>query len=77
MKDYTDNIKMRSIDEGILDFHGTAFEGKTDQLIKIGYEIKRRVREEIGEYMMINVGIGPNRFLAKTAAGLHKPDGLI
>ena len=76
MKDYTDNIKMRSIDEGILDFHGTAFEGKTDQLIKIGYEIKRRVREEIGEYMMINVGIGPNRFLAKTAAGLHKPDGL-
>ena len=26
--------------------------------------------------MTINVGIAPNRFLAKTAAGLHKPDGL-
>src|SRR5262249_9841728 len=24
----------------------------------------------------VNVGIGPNRFLAKVAAGLHKPDGL-
>jgi DNA polymerase-4 len=26
--------------------------------------------------MRTNIGIGPNRFLAKTAAGLHKPDGL-
>ena len=26
--------------------------------------------------MRCNVGIAPNRFLAKTAAGLHKPDGL-
>ena len=26
--------------------------------------------------MTINVGIGPNRFLAKTAANLNKPDGL-
>ena len=26
--------------------------------------------------MTINIGIGPNRFLAKTAANLNKPDGL-
>jgi DNA polymerase-4 len=26
--------------------------------------------------MRVNIGIGPNRFLAKTAASLHKPDGL-
>jgi DNA polymerase-4 len=26
--------------------------------------------------MKCNIGIAPNRFLAKTAAGLHKPDGL-
>jgi DNA polymerase-4 len=26
--------------------------------------------------MRCNIGIGPSRFLAKTAAGLHKPDGL-
>lgn len=76
MKDYTPYVTMRSIDEGILDFHGTEYEGKTDKLIEIGYEIKERVKKEIGDYMTINVGIGPNRFLAKTAAGLHKPDGL-
>ena len=76
MQDYTHNIKMKSIDEGILDFHGTPLEGNTKALIRIGYEIKQRVKNEIGDYMKINVGIAPNRFLAKTAAGLHKPDGL-
>lgn len=76
MKDYTPNVKMRSIDEGVLDFHGTEYEGKTERLVELGHEIKRRVKEEIGDYMTINVGIAPNRFLAKTAAGLHKPDGL-
>lgn len=76
MQDYTHNVKMKSIDEGILDFHNTQLQGKTEELVRIGYEIKDRVRTEIGDYMKINVGIGPNRFLAKTAAGLHKPDGL-
>lgn len=76
MKSYSPHVKMKSIDEGILDFHGTQLEGKTEEITHIGYEIKQRVREEIGDYMKINVGIAPNRFLAKTAAGLHKPDGL-
>lgn len=76
MQDYTPNVKMKSIDEGILDFHKTPQQGDTLELIRIGYEIKERVKKEIGDYTRINVGIGPNRFLAKTAAGLHKPDGL-
>lgn len=76
MGTYSPNIKMRSIDEGIIDFNGTTYQDKTDEIIRVGYEIKQRVREEIGGYISINVGIAPNRFLAKTAAGLHKPDGL-
>lgn len=76
MKTYTDNVKMKSIDEGILDFNGTAFQDKPNQIIKIAREIKRRIKDEIGDYITINIGIAPNRFLAKTAAGLNKPDGL-
>lgn len=76
MKDYTPNVKMRSIDEGVLDFHGTKYEGDIKRLVELGYEIKQRVKQEIGDYMTVNIGIAPNRFLAKTAAGLHKPDGL-
>lgn len=76
MLDYSPNAAMKSIDEGIIDFHGTEVQDKPDKIIAAGHEIKRRVQAEIGNYMTINVGIAPNRFLAKTAAGLHKPNGL-
>jgi DNA polymerase-4 len=73
MKSYSPNYKMKSIDEGIIDFHGV----RTGRPLQdIGYEIKQRMKEEVGSYMRINIGIGPNRFLAKMAAGWHKPDGL-
>jgi DNA polymerase-4 len=76
MQSYSPNVKMKSIDEGILDFHGTRQTVNRRPLEEIGYEIKQRVRDEIGDWMKINIGIAPNRFLAKTAAGLHKPDGM-
>jgi len=76
MKDYSPNIKMKSIDEGIIDFHGMEPVLNGRSLVDIGNEIKLRVKRDIGDYMRINVGIGPNRFLAKQAAGWHKPDGL-
>ena len=76
MKDYSPNIKMKSIDEGIIDFHGVDATLNGRSLEDVGYEIKQRVYDAVGKWMRINVGIGPNRFLAKTAASLHKPDGL-
>lgn len=76
MQDYTPNIKMKSIDEGILDFHGMEPVLKGRTLEDLGREIKERVYRELGDHMRINVGIGTNRFLAKMAAGWHKPDGL-
>jgi DNA polymerase-4 len=42
----------------------------------IGRRIKQRVKEVLGEWVTVNVGIGPNRFLAKYAAGFGKPDGM-
>jgi DNA polymerase-4 len=76
MRDYSPKIKMKSIDEGIIDFHGMEPVLKGRPLADVGYEIKQRVREDIGDWMKINIGIAPNRFLAKEAAGWHKPDGL-
>ena len=76
MRDYSPNIEMKSIDEGIIDFHGTEYHNNYRSLEAIGREIKLRVKETIGGWMRINVGIGPNRFLAKQAANWHKPDGL-
>lgn len=47
-----------------------------DAMLNIGREIKQRIKAEIGDWLTVSVGIAPNRFLAKAAAGLHKPDGL-
>ena len=76
MKSYSPNIGMKSIDEGVIDFHGTRLNINNRPLTVIGQEIKQRLRDEVGPWMKCNIGIAPNRFLAKTAASLHKPNGL-
>lgn len=47
-----------------------------DTLLQIGEEIKKRIAESLGEWVTVNIGIGPNRFLAKYAAGFDKPNGM-
>jgi DNA polymerase-4 len=76
MHDYSAHVTMKSIDEGVIDFHDTTAAIAGRSLEDMGYEIKQRLKNEIGVWMRCNVGISTNRFLAKTAAGLHKPDGL-
>lgn len=74
LSDYTPRVVPKSIDEFTLDFAGTpAFR---QGLFVVAREIKERIKKEIGDYLTVSVGIGPNRFLAKTASNLHKPDGL-
>lgn len=76
MQDYSAHVTMKSIDEGIIDFHQAPEATRARGLEAISYEIKQRLRDEVGVAMRCNIGIAPNRFLAKTAASLHKPDGL-
>ena len=73
-RDYSPNVAPKSIDELVIDFHG--MEHLNLDLVTIAKEIKLRFRQEIGDWISCNVGIGTNRFLAKLAASLHKPDGL-
>ena len=66
-------IEQLSIDEGFLDL--TGMERLMDNPRTYGEEIKRAVREETG--LTASVGIAPNKFLAKLASDLEKPDGLV
>lgn len=76
MEEYSAHVTMKSIDEGIVDFHQAPLAVQERGLEVIGYEIKQRLKDEVGVAMRCNIGISTNRFLAKTAASLHKPDGL-
>lgn len=72
---YTSDITPLSVDEFVLDFRHSR-KVNSQPLTKIAREIKRRIHYEVGDWMRVNIGIGTNRFLAKTAASLHKPNGL-
>lgn len=69
--DYSHTVEPYSVDESFLDLHAS----RQSPLV-VGAEIKRRIREEIGEWLTCSVGIAPNKFMAKLAADLQKPDGL-
>jgi DNA polymerase-4 len=71
---YTDDFYPKSIDEFVLNMEG--YPAFTRGMHTVAKELKERIKREIGEAITVSVGIAPNRFLAKLAAGLHKPDGL-
>lgn len=75
---YSPNISVESIDEMVLDLKDTPKLLKPDlnQMIDIAKEIKNRIKQEIGDWITVSIGISTNRYLAKVASGLEKPDGL-
>ncbi|HEY8565178.1 MAG TPA: type VI secretion protein ImpB [Beijerinckiaceae bacterium] len=44
---------------------------------EVGRQVKEAVRREIGPTLTCSVGLGPNELLAKIAAEMEKPDGLV
>ena len=70
---YTPLVEPVSIDEAFLDVTASRRLFGTPE--QIGHEIKRRIRDEIG--LTASVGIAPNKYLAKLASDLKKPDGFV
>ena len=68
--EYTDRIERFSIDECFMDL--TLFLPKNKKLIDVAYEIKDRVKNELG--FTVNVGVANNKLLAKMASDFQKPD---
>ncbi len=64
-----------SIDEVACDLTGSwQQEGVVRELART---VKARLRDQVGAVLTCSIGIGPNRFLAKTASNMQKPDGLV
>ena len=72
MLHYADAYEPISLDEAFLDISGMGSQYPT--LGSIGRAIKEEIRSTV--HLTASVGIAPNKFLAKMASDMNKPDGL-
>ncbi len=70
---FTPLVEPLSLDEAFLDVTGT--EHLFGQAVEIGRQIKQAIRTELR--LVASVGVAPNKFLAKIASDLKKPDALV
>ena len=70
---YTPLVEPLSLDEAYLDVRGC------EPLFGPALEIARRIKARIWEEarLVASIGVAPNKFLAKLASDLSKPDGLL
>lgn len=73
-QDFSPDVELFSIDEVFMDITLTNhLFGGAYNMIEL---IKKRIREGIGEYITVSIGVSYNKLLAKLASGINKPDGI-
>ncbi len=70
---YTPLVEPLSLDEAFLDV--TASEKLFGTAVAIGKRIKDEIRNELG--LTVSIGIASNKFVAKIASDIEKPDGFV
>ena len=72
LRDFSPLVEPVSIDEAYIDITGC--QRLFGEPLEIALEIKRKIKETVN--LTCSVGVAPNKFLAKVASDLQKPDGL-
>jgi DNA polymerase-4 len=73
LSEYSPLLEPISVDEAFLDVTGS--ERLLGPAFEVAGTIKARLRGEVG--LAASAGVAPNKFLAKLASDLRKPDGLV
>jgi DNA polymerase IV len=72
LSEYSPVLEQISVDEAFLDMTGT--ENLFGEAAACGLKLKSDIKQRLG--LTASVGIAENKFLAKLASDVHKPDGL-
>ena len=70
LREYSSLVEQYSIDEYFLDY--TDSQKLFGDPVQVAYQIKDRVRDELG--FTVNIGVSSNKLLAKMGSELQKPD---
>jgi DNA polymerase-4 len=71
-REYTPLVEPVSIDEAYMDItDSTVLHGNPEE---IALQLKRKIRQSVK--LTCSIGVAPNKFLAKVASDMNKPDGL-
>jgi len=73
LEEFTPLIEPLSLDEAFLDVTGS--ESLLGSAVEIGHQIKIRVHERL--HLTASIGVAPNKFIAKIASDLKKPNGFV
>lgn len=73
LSSHTPDLEAKSIDEFVCHFDSFC---PLPNLQDLAILIKKQIKQQLGEWLTVSIGLGPNQFLAKQAAIFKKPDGL-
>jgi DNA polymerase-4 len=68
-------IAVTSIDEMVCELIGR--EQLPERASKMAMDVKQSIRDNVGKTLRCSIGLAPNRYLAKVASDMQKPDGLV
>ncbi|HWQ99610.1 MAG TPA: hypothetical protein VN397_02045 [Candidatus Methylomirabilis sp.] len=74
LHELTDSVEHYSIDEAFLDLTGW-YRDPAEAAWALA-RARRRITDEVGEWLRCSIGIAPTRFLAKLGSDIQKPSGL-
>lgn len=82
---YTADIEVKSIDEMVMSFANAPAVQTRQQagctpaaaMADLSQELKRRIRQDVGDWITVSIGLAPNRYLAKLGSSIRKPDGFL
>ena len=75
LRDYSSTVEPYSIDEAFIDLGGWVKD--FNQAISLGWEIKTRIKAEVGEWLDCSIGISWTKFLAKFAGDIAPKKGIL